>query len=66
MGSSLLIGREQINMNRYLVIAQSYTSTHRISKTLEAYSDIAVLRLVSGELESAGFYPISIELVYHI
>jgi hypothetical protein len=50
-------------MNSYRVIAQIYTSSHRITKTLEALSVEHVLRAVSHKLEDAGFYPTSIELV---
>jgi hypothetical protein len=52
-------------MNLYRIIAQSSTNARRVTKTLKAYRGSDVLQLVSGELESAGLYPISIEMVCH-
>jgi hypothetical protein len=52
----------------FIITAQSYLTTQQISKTVEAASEAEVLRLVSADLEDAGFYPISIEPIgeYHV
>jgi hypothetical protein len=44
----------------FTVQAQAYTTSQRISKTVEAASEAEVLRLVLADLDAAGFYPISI------
>ncbi|HTB46239.1 MAG TPA: hypothetical protein VK741_21640 [Acetobacteraceae bacterium] len=47
-------------MINFRVLAQSYFSTRQIQKTVQAPSEWECLRLISAELESAGFYPIGI------
>lgn len=44
----------------YRITAQSFTTTKRIARTVEAASEAAALRLVGPQLDTAGFYPISV------
>ena len=43
-------------MTNYRILAQSYTTSHRIQKVVSARSYDAALRAVAAELESAGYY----------
>lgn len=49
-------------MPRYTILAQSETTTQRISKTVVAANPAQALRLVSIELHNASFYVVSITL----
>lgn len=46
----------------FIILAQSYTSSQRITKRVTAISEAAALRSVGAELEDAGFYPVSATL----
>lgn len=43
-------------MTNFRILAQSYTSTHRIAKVVAAKTADEALRSVSKELDDAGFY----------
>jgi hypothetical protein len=50
-------------MTSYRIVAQSFTSNHRITKTVQAVSELAVLRMVTVELENVGFYVASVKAI---
>jgi hypothetical protein len=49
-----------VTMHRFYVTAAAYTTQQRISRTVEAWSDLHVLRLVTGELENLGYYVVDV------
>lgn len=48
---------------QFKVLAQSMTSSQRISKTIEGETAAAVLKAVGKELDRAGYYAVSISEV---
>lgn len=50
-------------MPRYLITAQSYTSSQRIARTVSAGSEAAALRYFAAYLNYAGFYVIDVKEV---
>jgi hypothetical protein len=50
-------------MKRFRILAQSFTTSQRIAKTVDAPDADAALRGIWAELEDAGFYPLSVEEV---
>jgi hypothetical protein len=50
-------------MPRFEILAQSYTSTQRIRKEVDALSMEAALRSASLELVHTGFYVLSVKVV---
>lgn len=47
-------------MPRYIITAQSYSSSQRITRTLEARDKADAYLIVAAELDGAGFYILSI------
>ncbi len=50
-------------MPRYLITAQSYTSSQRIARTVPAGSEAQAARQVAAVLDAAGFYVIDVKEV---
>lgn len=48
-------------LKSFRILAQSFTTSQRIAKTIQATDQNAVMWIVSGELEDAGYYILSIE-----
>jgi hypothetical protein len=47
----------------FRIVAQSFTTTQRIAKTIAASGEATALRLVASELDRAGFYVVDIRQV---
>jgi hypothetical protein len=50
-------------MASFKITAQAFTTSRQIAKVVQAVNEAAALRMVSAELDAAGFYPVSIVAV---
>jgi hypothetical protein len=50
----------QVHMHRFSVLAQSMTGDRRITRTVSAWSELHVVRLVSAELHEYGYFIVDV------